>query len=265
MKRYQLFLLAGLFTVTIALAFTKKHQPGIKKLPADKPGFALVELYTSEGCSSCPPADKLLAKIQQEYGNKQVYVLAYHVDYWNRLGWKDVFSSAEYSQRQQTYAGYLKNADGVYTPQAIVNGKTEFVGSDEGKMNTTIQQNLAENTNAILTLNATKISSNNATLQYHIIGSLQNNSLILAVVQKHATTQVKAGENGGRTLSHINIVRQLQSVNIKSDTGNAEISLPGGFNTKDWTIIGFVQNTRNGAIQAVQQVLLNDKEMAVLK
>src|SRR3954465_6750353 len=83
-----------------------------------KNGFALVELYTSEGCSSCPPADKLVAKIAQEYKDKEVYVLTYHVDYWNRLGWKDVFSDPASSARQRAYSGFL-NVDGVYTPQAI--------------------------------------------------------------------------------------------------------------------------------------------------
>ena len=264
MKRYQLFLLAGLFTAAIALAFTKKHQPQIKSNTAANAGFALVELYTSEGCSSCPPADKLLAKIQQEYQGKEVYVLAYHVDYWNRLGWKDVFSSPAFSERQRAYAGYL-NVDGVYTPQAIVNGKTEFVGSDESKMHAAIQQNLTKSAAAVLTLTTAKISNGKVTLQYHITGGLQNNSLMLAVVQKHATTQVKAGENGGRILPHVNIVHQLQSVNLKADMGTAEVALPDGFNTKDWTIIGFVQNTRNGTIQAAQQVPFNDKELAALK
>src|SRR6187402_1594915 len=91
-------------------------------------GFAVVELYTSEGCSSCPPADELVSKIQKESNGQPVYILAFHVDYWNRLGWKDVFGDAAYSKRQNDYAQYLK-LPSVYTPQIVVNGKKEFVGS----------------------------------------------------------------------------------------------------------------------------------------
>lgn len=262
MKRYHIFLLAGLFIAVAALAFTKKQQPETKNIKAK--AFALVELYTSEGCSSCPPADKLLAKIQQEYTGKEVYLLAYHVDYWNRLGWKDVFSSAENSQRQQAYARYLKDPDGVYTPQAIVNGKVAFVGSDEGKMYNAIRQSLAQSGTTSLMLNTAKITGNKVALQYHINSTQNNNTLLFAVVEKHAISHVKSGENGGRTLSHINIVHRLQAINIKGETGNAEISLPDGFN-KDWCITGFIQNSHTGEILAAQSVVLDNKEIAALK
>src|ERR1700743_2691255 len=81
-------------------------------------GFAVVELFTSEGCSSCPPADQLVARIQQEDKEQPVYILAYHVDYWDRLGWKDAFSDARYSSRQKTYTGWLKIRS-AYTPQIV--------------------------------------------------------------------------------------------------------------------------------------------------
>src|SRR6187402_1925710 len=93
-------------------------------------GFAVVELFTSEGCSSCPPADELLAKLQRETGNKNIYLLAYHVDYWDRLGWKDQFSSNEFTKRQQKYMDWL-NLYVMYTPQFIINGTTEFAGYNE--------------------------------------------------------------------------------------------------------------------------------------
>jgi hypothetical protein len=85
-------------------------------------GFAVVELFTSEGCSSCPPADDLVAKIQKENNDQPVYILAFHVDYWNNLGWKDSFSSSAFSKRQNQYADWL-NLRSVYTPQVIVNGR----------------------------------------------------------------------------------------------------------------------------------------------
>ena len=84
----------------------------------NKNGFAVVELFTSEGCSSCPPADELLAKLQRESAEKNIYLLAYHVDYWDRLGWKDQFSSNEYTKRQQKYLDWL-NLYVMYTPQSV--------------------------------------------------------------------------------------------------------------------------------------------------
>lgn len=262
MKRYHL-LLFTIIAAGLAFAFTRINYKETKTATAS-PGFALIELYTSEGCSSCPPADKLLAKIAQEYKDKEVYLLAYHVDYWNRLGWKDVFSSPLYSARQKEYSSYLK-LDGVYTPQAIVNGRTEFVGSDESKMHSAIQQNLSRSALAGITLSNVKISGSKATLQYHVTGPQANSNLMLAVIQKHAQTQVKAGENSGRMLPHINIVQKLQTISLKNETGNAEISLPDGFNTKDWGIVGFVQNSHNGEIQAAQQAVFDHKELAATK
>jgi hypothetical protein len=261
MHYYRLLIAAVI--VSVAFAFTRTHHDAVTKVTAN-PGFALIELYTSEGCSSCPPADKLVAKIAQDYKDKEVYVLAYHVDYWNRLGWKDVFSSPQYSARQKEYSSYL-NLDGVYTPQAIVNGRTEFVGSDESKMRNVIQQDLAKNAPTTIALTNVSVSGNKARLQYHVTGAQSNSTLMVAVIQKHAQTQVKAGENSGRMLPHINIVQKLQTISLKNDAGNTEISLPDGFNAKDWGIICFVQNSRNGEIQAAIKAVLDHKELAAVK
>jgi len=261
MKRHHILFLAGLIAIGICFAFTFK-SPKAAKMNANT-GFALIELYTSEGCSSCPPADRLVAKIQRAYQGQEVYILAYHVDYWNHLGWKDEFSSAQYSERQRGYSNYL-NLDGVYTPQAIINGKTEFVGSDEVKMKSSIQVALGRGTSAALRLSNLKITGAKASVQYHTSGIQGNNNLFLAVIEKYAQTNVKSGENGGHTLAHINIVRKLESVGLKSDTGHAEMNLPDGFNTKDWGVIAFVQGS-HGEILAVQNVAVEDKEMAAIK
>ncbi|MFD2144365.1 DUF1223 domain-containing protein [Mucilaginibacter antarcticus] len=112
MNKVKMFLAAtGVTLVAFAIvAFAAVKQA----FPAK--GFVVIELYTSEGCSSCPPADALVAQIQKEYKSQQVYILAFHVDYWNRLGWRDVFSDAAYSTRQYDYAKYLKLPQ-VYTPK----------------------------------------------------------------------------------------------------------------------------------------------------
>jgi hypothetical protein len=115
--------------------------------------FALVELFTSEGCSSCPSADKVAAELVETARQKHtpIFVLCYHVDYWNNLGWRDRFSDKAYSHRQRRYAEVL-NLDGVYTPQMIVSGREEFVGSDRARAYRSIQTALQ--TPSALTLHA---------------------------------------------------------------------------------------------------------------
>src|ERR1700755_2161390 len=106
--------------------------------PAAGDGVAVGELFTSEGCSSCPPADALVAAVQKEEKDQPVYILAFHVDYWDRLGWKDAFSSADYTARQKQYAQWLKLPQ-YYTPQAVINGTTECVGSEEANLRNAIK------------------------------------------------------------------------------------------------------------------------------
>ena len=253
MRSIKIFaLVAGFITVIIVLAafIIPKDNTRVKnKIMADGKGFAVVELFTSEGCSSCPPADELVARIQKEDKDKQVYILAFHVDYWNRLGWKDVFSSADYSKRQNEYANWL-NLQSVYTPQIVVNGKKEFVGSEEGALRNAITAGLRTNPVETLTLNTQK-NQDHIAVQYRVIGAEKDTNLLLALVQKAAQTKVQRGENGGRTLSHVQIVRKIQSVALSAGgNGNAIIALPEGINTQDWEVIGLVQNKTNGEILA---------------
>ncbi len=149
--------------IPLLLATTYCKPKNTKDLPVDKTGnkdlayaetsnanpFAVVQLFTSQGCSSCPPADRLLDKVKEDYDN--VAVLSYHVDYWNRLGWKDPFSKKEYTELQYAYGNKFGGGN-VYTPQAVINGKLHFVGSNEAKMKGNLSKFLkdsAENTVAI--------------------------------------------------------------------------------------------------------------------
>jgi hypothetical protein len=212
-------------------------------------GFAVVELFTSEGCSSCPPADKLIAKVQEENVGKNVYILAFHVDYWDHQGWKDVFGSRDFTKRQYQYANWLK-LETVYTPQAVVNGKQEFVGSQETTLNNAIASGLRTSSQASLTIEA-KREQNKITLEYQTKGTGNSALLQLALVQKVAQTVVKRGENAGRLLPHVQIVRQIQTQQIGiNGAGHAEIMLPGDFDPKGWEVIGFLQNKSNGEILA---------------
>jgi hypothetical protein len=215
------------------------------------PGFALLELFTSEGCSSCPPADRLLARIAKEAGSRPIYLLSEHVDYWDDLGWKDIFSQRQFSQRQYRYDSILKAQ--VYTPQLIINGKTECLGSDEAAVSRLVKKALATETNVSLSLRARQ-SGKEMAISYDIIG---NNSpadkLFIAVVQKQVVREIGDGENRGRTLNHAQIVRRLFSFSTTGNKGVEQISLPDGYNAGDYDIVGFLQNQKtNEIVNAVQ-------------
>lgn len=252
MKRFKILAFAAGLTAAAwtATAFTINSSTVNKsdrKITGN--GFAVIELFTSEGCSSCPPADELVARIQKEDAGKPVYILAFHVDYWNRLGWKDPFSSAGYSKRQNDYAAWLK-LKSVYTPQIVVNGRSEFVGSEEGTLRNAINAGLHMMPSAKLTLNAQN-APGHIILQYKAEGAGNNTTLLVALVQKNAQTKVQSGENGGRTLAHVQIVRKVQSTPLNvSGSGSATIALPDGFTTGGYEVIGFIQNTGNGTILA---------------
>jgi len=253
MKSIKILTISAAVAILALSSFANKNNA---KLTDTDKGFAVIELFTSEGCSSCPPADAVVAKIEKESAGKSIYILAFHVDYWNRLGWKDVFSSAAYSERQNQYAHWL-NLSSVYTPQIVVNGHTEFVGSEEGTLRNAIKTNLAKNALTQISLSNITINQNKAELQYQAQGKTANSVLLLAIVQKSAQTKVERGENAGHTLSHVQIVRGIESVSLKGDKGSASIELPKGFDANGSEIIAFVQNTANGEISGATKVALN--------
>jgi hypothetical protein len=264
MKIIKSIAIAAVLTLGVFVAMSFINKSNINKNKTNNQGFAVVELFTSEGCSSCPPADELVAKIQSESKDVPVYILAFHVDYWNRLGWKDVFSSAEYSNRQRDYANYL-NLQSVYTPQIVVNGKTEFVGSQEGTLRSAIKSGLQKNANVQLNISYTKPVNNSGEIKYSVNGNSTNSVLLLAFVQKKATTKVERGENGGQTLSHVQIVRKLQTINLNDKAGKSMVNYPAGFDTTTWEIIGLVQNTNNGEIISATKASQNSENNAVVK
>jgi len=254
-------LLGGLaITVLAVQAFSSFGHQGLSARPANPAGpgsrgssakgFAVVELFTSEGCSSCPPADQLVARIQQEDKDEPVYILAFHVDYWNNLGWKDEFSDARYSNRQKQYASWL-NLQSVYTPQIVVNGRKEFVGSQESTLRSAISSGLREGTAALLAISGVLEDQGKLDWHYQVQTAGNNLSLLVAVVQRAAITKVKAGENGGRTLSHVQIVRDFTITAVAAGgSGAGSVSMPQGLNKQDEEIIAFLQNNSNGQIVA---------------
>jgi hypothetical protein len=220
----------------------------------DQNGFALIELFTSEGCSSCPAADEALEEIQKKYSDKNVLILGYHVDYWDNLGWKDIFSDASFSQRQEYYSNIFR-LNNIYTPQAVVNGKKEFLGSNKSKLISSIEEQLNEKPAASIRLNIVQNTEGKIDVHYSAEGiDAKKEQAILVLVQKMATNEIKKGENKGRTLHHINIVRNIFYLPLKEKT--TSFTLPTGLQKEDVFVAGFIQDKRSGSIKAMQSALV---------
>jgi hypothetical protein len=205
-----------------------------------------VELFTSEGCSSCPPADELVGMVQKENPEKPIYILAYHVDYWDHQGWKDPYSDREYSKRQTKYAGWLK-LQTVYTPQIIVNGKKEFVGSNKRALNDAISASLQEKNDHYLTFKPT-VEKGQILIDYHTNGPLKVSDLVIGFIQKSGHSLVQRGENSGRALSHVQIVRKLVIGTLGAARGQINLAFPKDYKNYEWELIAFIQNNLNGEI-----------------
>ncbi|ETZ24121.1 thioredoxin family protein [Pedobacter sp. V48] len=256
MKRIQLTMLCALAVILLLTATLANRSMASKSSISQTikgDGFVVLELFTSEGCSSCPPADELLAKVQRAAGDKPVYALSYHVDYWDNQGWRDVFSNPDYSKRQYDYASKLRAQ--VYTPQVVVNGKTEFVGSNESAMNYAIESSLTGSSVSTLQLQG-KQQGGKMTLSYQVTGKTSEDELLIAIVQKKAVHQIKRGENEGRTLRHAQIVRSLQTFQLdRSENGQLSLELPKAYNTAGWEIIGLLQDKKSKAIHSATRAI----------
>jgi hypothetical protein len=252
MKTIKSLGLSACFMTILGLAACGQNKESSKNDTAkiSGKGFAVLELFTSEGCSSCPPADELLAKIQKEGQGKDIYLLAYHVDYWDRLGWKDIFSNADYSKRQEQYGRWF-NSSQIYTPQLIVNGKTEFVGSNEAAIRNAISDQLSTKANVNLVLHAQQ-DGEGLKVHYQASNVVKGSNLLIAVVQKNAQTKVERGENAGSTLSHVQIVRKVQNEPLSTTgEGSSIVELPNGFDAQNWEVLGLIQDQSNGEILGV--------------
>lgn len=238
----------------IVLAFKTEKKNTKKQINPTESGFAVVELFTSEGCSSCPPADALIAKIEKESLDLPIYILAYHVDYWDKLGWKDHFSSSKFSARQHQYANWL-NLSTLYTPQIVINGSQEFVGSEEGTLRKSIAAVCSKLTKNDLEISLDKSDDKSLGLKYHIGQQTKNYTLFIALVTPKASSQVLRGENKGRMLSHVQIVTEIENINLNGKTaGSVNISLPATTDRHKTTLISFLQNNKTGQIIAVSRL-----------
>lgn len=205
-------------------------------------GFAFLELFTSEGCSSCPSADKNLERIAAtaETNSQNVYTLSWHVDYWNRLGWKDPYSSDQFTRRQNEYANQFKS-DRVYTPQLVVNGQIEFVGSKQKESDRAVKLALDLKPNAAIQIKASQ-QGKKVQVDWQAAGLGAGDKVNIALVQNQGTQKVNRGENANRNLTHVNIVRRFKTIKQPSESGTVALEVPAGFDSKKFHIVGFVQS-----------------------
>jgi hypothetical protein len=196
----------------------------------------LVELFTSEGCSDCPPADHMLEQL-----DPRVVVLSEHVDYWDHLGWKDPYSSHENTLRQEEY-GRRFQTDGPYTPQMVVDGMAQFVGSDAKRAVEEITK-ATERPKALV-----QVARSGAGIQVDVNGSPESAGVCLALAQDSGTSQVAKGENKGRQLHHVAMLSSLRKIGSVKRGGSFSQAVPLAASTAELRVIVFVQEGSTGPV-----------------
>jgi hypothetical protein len=244
MARFTVLAILAFAAIYLSIVLAKTSESG----PPRK--AVVVELFTSEGCSSCPPADELLTHLRQDLSAKNIQVipLGFHVDYWNSLGWKDRFSSAEFSHRQEQYTQSLR-VDGQYTPEMVVDGATEFVGNDSGQAQRSIHEVASQPEVAMVKISSAAVDQ--LTVQVKLPSSAKDAQVVLAITEDNLTTQVGSGENGGRTLHHAAVVRELRQLGRLQEGGfeaNVPLKLEKDWKRADLRAVVFVQEGPAGKI-----------------
>ena len=213
----------------------------------------LVELFTSEGCSSCPPADALLSRLEktQPVEGAEVIALAQHVDYWNYLGWRDPFSYAEAGARQREYARAF-GRDGVYTPQMVIDGRAEFPGGNQSLAFESIAKAVrTPKAEVVITrladgaggATSSRLSVSVARLPPVTAGDTAD--VLLAVTESDLATSVVRGENAGRKLNHVGVARGLRVIGSAAAgapfAAETEVNVEGGWRRENLRALVFVQ------------------------
>ena len=224
----------------------------------------LVELFTSEGCSSCPPADELLMRLEQTQpvDGAEVIALSEHVDYWNHLGWRDPYSSSEFSARQNDYA-HAFDTDGAYTPQMIVDGRAQFVGSDSGRARKAIAS-ASRDSKAVVTVSLASEDTRAGSITLDVraerpqsVSEGDSAEVLLAITESGLRSSVSRGENAGRRLSHTAVVRKLTALGSVASQGGAQfvakpvVQIPRGWKRDSLRAVVFVQERTSRRVLGV--------------
>src|SRR6266545_6788966 len=224
--------------------------------PADKRTPVIVELFTSEGCSSCPPADEVLARLEraQPVAGAEIIALGEHVDYWNYIGWADPYSSPAFSERQGAYAEAF-GRDGNYTPQMVVDGRAEFVGSNWNKAVAAIAD-AARAPKADVRISPARKASGAISLRVSAsnlpaVTAGDTVDLLLAITESDLSSNVTRGENAVRRLNHRTVVRHLSllsSAEAKQDasfSSETSVTLAKGWKPENLHAVTFLQERKS--------------------
>ena len=271
--KYKIILASSILAVIFLIAALINRKADTSAMsdpldPVEGKKAVLVELFTSEGCSSCPPADRLLSELDQSQAvaGAEVIALSQHVDYWNRLGWTDPFSSPAFSQRQSLYSRVFQN-DSIYTPQMVVDGRIEFVGSNAARAHSAIAQ-AARASKATVNLSASPSQASAAAIKIHIenlpaVTEGDRAEVILAITESGLQSNVTRGENSGRRLAHTAVTRSMEVVGMvekgKPFDREATAQIEKGWNRDHLRAVVFVQERESRRVLGAAAIRVDGK------
>lgn len=208
----------------------------------------VLELFTSQGCSSCPPADQALGELtgKAARAGQAVYGLSFHVDYWNRLGWRDPFSSKRFTDRQRQYDRALNTQ--TYTPQLIINGRQNVIGGQRAKIEQAIRAIQQQPVSAFIGVEGRIVREGKQVTVSYELSAAGPYRVNVALVQKEARTAVGNGENGGRTLVNTNVVRQFKTSEPSGTSGSVVLPVPDGLTPNQTSVLVYVQRNDTGQV-----------------
>jgi hypothetical protein len=251
-------LFAGLLSASCQTSSPAAANGSNDVRPNGTPVPVLVELFTSEGCDSCPPADRSLTffEQQQPVSGARIIALEFHVDYWDSDKWKDPFSSASYSQRQNLYAQRF-GPNQIYTPQMIVDGEKPFIGSDSNQATRTIAEAIK---NPKANIQLTK-KDGKLLVKIDSLPQLKDSTVFAAITEDNLTSDVRGGENSGSRLLHTAVVRSLQTIGSmaagsKTFEGQGDLAVTTAYKSQDLKVVVFIQENESRRIYGVSEVPL---------
>jgi hypothetical protein len=261
----------GAVGLLLTLAIVLEHRDNVRAAPGSTGRrMVVVELFTSEGCSSCPPADDVLSQLagRQPVPGAEVLALGEHVDYWDRLGWRDPFASAEFSARQSNYDARVFHTNEVYTPQLVIDGRFERVGSNARAVQQAIEQ-AAMSLKATIAMAAIRDDERDVRVQLHVdkpadLSISGDVDALVAVTEDNLSTDVRRGENRGRTLTHSGVVRSLTTIGTWRPSSaawsvNASVPWNPTWKATNVRVIAFLQERDTGRIVGAGSVSLDQR------
>ncbi len=217
----------------------------------------LIELFSSEGCSSCPVADAFMKEIMDisDSSKTPIYIVDYHVTIWDRSGWVDPFSDSAYTLRQQTYL-FKKKLTAMYTPMLFINGSDkDIAGTDKKSVGIKLQENLQKPAEHFMRTSVSGVENEDSiAIGYRVWGNIDSMNLNIVLVQKEINNMVSAGENKDQILHHHNLAKKLITIPLKQNQGIVKMYANKYVNPQNFKLISFVQHQRSWRVYCADQL-----------